>query len=213
MSPRTQKQFREIREEKRTLIMDVALEHFANNGFHATTINHIAEHAAISKGLMYNYFNSKEGLLAAIIQRSVSEVYEYFDIDRDGYLTEGDFEFFIRKMAQILKEKQSLWRLFLQLMMQNAVREQFLNYFLGGKSLIKSGNGDVKGFFLSDIIKTITEYFIRKKDSKPKDYDPLLEMNMFILTMKGFAITYIYMDQDDENYFDKTVNNIIELYK
>jgi hypothetical protein len=38
-------------------------------------------------------------------------------------------------------------------------------------------------------------------------------MNMFILTMKGFAITYIYMDQDDENYFDKTVNNIIELYK
>ena len=43
--------------------MDVALQHFANKGFHATTIYHIAEHAGISKGLMYNYFNSKEELL------------------------------------------------------------------------------------------------------------------------------------------------------
>ncbi len=29
MSPRTPKQFQDIREEKKTLIMDVALEHFA----------------------------------------------------------------------------------------------------------------------------------------------------------------------------------------
>ena len=44
MSPRTPLQFEEIREEKRNLIMDTALEHFAREGFHATTINHIAKH-------------------------------------------------------------------------------------------------------------------------------------------------------------------------
>ena len=71
MSPRTPKQFEEIREEKKTLIMDVALEHFANEGYHNTTINHIAKHAGISKGLMYNYFESKEELLAEIINRSM----------------------------------------------------------------------------------------------------------------------------------------------
>ena len=60
MSPRTPQQFEEIREEKMTLIMDIALEHFANEGYHTTTINHIARHAGISKGLMYNYFESKE---------------------------------------------------------------------------------------------------------------------------------------------------------
>ena len=54
--------------------MDVALEHFANEGYHATTINHIAKHAGISKGLMYNYFESKEALLKAIIHKSVTEV-------------------------------------------------------------------------------------------------------------------------------------------
>ena len=96
MSPRTPQQFREIREEKMTLIMDVALEHFSNIGFHATTINHIAKHAGISKGLLYNYFKSKEDLLAAILNRSLTDIYNDFDSDHDGTLTGDEFERFIR---------------------------------------------------------------------------------------------------------------------
>ena len=41
MSPRTAQQFKEIREEKMNLIMDVALEHFAKEGYFRTTISHI----------------------------------------------------------------------------------------------------------------------------------------------------------------------------
>ena len=55
-------------------------------------------------------------------------------------------------------------------------------------------------------------YFVRKKDRKGSSYDPYLDLTMFILTLKGFAITYVYMNPDDE-YFEKTVNNIIALYK
>ena len=58
-----------------TLIMDVALEHFANNGFHAQPSAILARHAGISKGLMYNYFKSKEELLGEIINRSITEIY------------------------------------------------------------------------------------------------------------------------------------------
>jgi AcrR family transcriptional regulator len=213
MSPRTPKQFQEIREEKKALIMDVALQHFANEGYYKTTINHIARHAGISKGLMYNYFDSKEALLGAIIQRSVLEVYTYFDIDKDGYLSEEEFEFFVRRVTQMLKEKQSFWRLFFQLLMQNEVREQFLKSFVSYGSLIRSAIENKAGLFVSEIMKTITEYFIRKKDRKGPDYDPYLELNMFIISLKGFAITYIYMDQGDEIYYEKTVNRIIELYK
>ena len=137
MSPRTQQQFQEIREEKKTLIMDVALKHFANEGYYRTTINHIARHAGISKGLIYNYFESKESLLYGIISKSVLELYKYFDINRDGYLSEAEFEFFVRRIAQILKEKQTFWRLFFQLLMQNEVREQFLKEFLGSGSLLE----------------------------------------------------------------------------
>ncbi len=143
MSPRTSRQNEEIREEKTALIMDTALMHFANEGYYATTINHIAKHAGISKGLMYNYFDSKEALLKAIMGKSIAEVMNFFDIDRDGYLSEQEFEFFVRKINVMLKEKRSFWRLLFQLLMQNEVREQFLKSFVGSNSLEHSG--DVPG--------------------------------------------------------------------
>ena len=133
MSPRTPKQFEDIREERKTLIMNVALEYFAKEGYHNTTINQIAKSAAISKGLLYNYFDSKESLLSEIIMRSVTEGYAYFDSNRDGYLTEEEFEFFVRKISLMLKEKQTFWRLLFQLLMQNEVREKFLNSFIGSQ--------------------------------------------------------------------------------
>lgn len=212
MSPRTKLQFEEIREEKKSLIMNTALEHFAREGFHGTTVNHIAKHAGISKGLLYNYFKSKEDLLDSIIRRSVSEVYDYFDIDRDGVLSVDEFEFFIRKIAQILKEKQTFWRLLVQVLMQDEVREKFLTAFMGTESLLEAAKYSGEGHFISRIMKTFSDYFERKKAARGPDYDPVLELSMFILTIKGFAITYIYTDQDNE-YFEKSVNNIIALYK
>jgi AcrR family transcriptional regulator len=213
MSPRTPKQFREIREEKKTLIMDVALEHFANEGYFKTTITHISRHAGISKGLMYNYFKSKEVLLEEIIHRSILDIYIKFDINKDGYLSEEEFVSFVGKITHLLKEKRSFWRLFFQLIMQKEVRAKFLKSFTGSGSHIQSASGNKTGLFVSDIMRTFTDYFIRKGKNKGADYDPYLELNMFIISLKGFALTYIYMDQEEDIYFEKTVNRIIELYK
>jgi AcrR family transcriptional regulator len=213
MSPRTQQQLEEIRVEKRNLIMDTALEYFAKEGYHATTINQIAQQAGISKGLMYNYFRSKETLLKAIIERSIMEIYKEFDVNRDGYLSEEEFEFFIRRISVILREKKSFWRLFFQILMQSDVRKQFLDTFLGSDSLIKSGFSPRKDLFATRIMKMITDYFMRKKLIKEYDYDPVLDIQMFLITIKGFAITTIYADNYEEVDYDSTVNKIIELYK
>jgi AcrR family transcriptional regulator len=213
MSPRTAKQYKEIREEKRTLIMDTALEHFANEGYYATTINHIAKHAGISKGLMYNYFESKEALLKAIIHKSVIEVFNYFDIERNGYLTEEEFEFFIRKINVILREKRSFWRLLFQLLMQNDVREQLIESFLKSDSLVRSGILPGENLSTSQIMKMITDYFLRKKEKMGDKYDPKVEINMFIITLEGFAITSIYSDSNDNENNEKAINRIIELFK
>jgi AcrR family transcriptional regulator len=213
MSPRTAKQYKEIREEKRTRIMDTALEHFANEGYYATTINHIAKHAGISKGLMYNYFESKEALLKAIIHKSVIEVFNYFDIERNGYLTEEEFEFFIRKIKVILREKRSFWRLLFQLLMQNDVREQLIESFLKSDSLVRSGILPGENLSTSQIMKMITDYFLRKKEKMGDKYDPKVEINMFIITLEGFAITSIYSDSNDNENNEKAINRIIELFK
>jgi len=213
MSPRTSRQNEEIREEKIALIMNTALLHFANEGYYATTINHIAKHAGISKGLMYNYFDSKEALLKAIMQKSIAEVMNYFDIDRDGYLSEQEFEFFVRKINVMLKEKRSFWRLLFQLMMQNEVREQFLKSFVGTGSLEHAGI--IPGLELpaSRIMGMITDYFVRKKENRGEGYDPFLELKMFLITLKGYAITSIYTDEAEERDNDRAINRIIELFK
>jgi len=210
MSPRTPKQYEEIREEKIALIMDTALEHFANEGYYRTTINHIARHAGISKGLMYNYFESKEALLKAIIHKSVNEVYKYLDINRDGYLSGEEFEFFIRKINVLLKEKRYFWRLLMQLLMQNDAREQFLKSFPESDSLIHPGHEPGDNYYPLQMMKMITDYFLRKKESIGKQHDADSEINMFLITMIGFAVKSIYSDADDN---DKAINRIIELFK
>ena len=213
MSPRTPQQFEDIREEKRALIMDVALEHFAKEGYHNTTISHIAKHAGISKGLMYNYFESKEELLTEIINSSLNDISVYFDPDHDGYLTEAEFELFIRKLFLILREKLSFWRLFYQFLMQKDVREQFIKKHLGSLNAVELVNTSGSSMFLTNMAKMMAEYFQRKSDRQPSGYDPILDMNMFIYTIEGFGMVSVYMDNFDEIYYEKTINRIIELYK
>ncbi len=212
MSPRTPQQFEEIREEKRTLIMDTALQHFANEGFHNTTISHIAKHAGISKGLMYNYFKSKEELLDRIINRSMDDIFSHFDPDHDGYLTEDEFEMFVRILCNHIRENLSFWRLFYQLLLQKDVRERFLESYIGtSTSIQKLYTGDGMSA-IGDFAKLMQDYFARKKDNKPEGYDPMLELNMFIYTLEGFTIVNSYLN-DVDDYYDKTINRIIELYK
>jgi AcrR family transcriptional regulator len=213
MSPRSSKQFEEMREEKKMLIMDTALEHFANSGYYSTTINHIAKHAGISKGLMYNYFESKEALLKAIINKSVTEIYSYFDTNRDGYLSQDEFEYFVRKINTLLMEKRPFWRLMTQLLMQNEVREQFLKSFAGTDSLLKSGINTGKDLPVSQIMNLIADYFMRKKDKMNADYDPIVDLNMFLIALKGLAITTIYSDDVEYQNNEKIINRIIKLYK
>lgn len=212
MAPRTQRQFEEMREEKRALIMDTALMHFANEGYHNTTISHIAKHAGISKGLMYNYFNSKEELLNKIIDRSMEDIFIHFDPDHDGYLSEDEFELFIRVLFTHVRENLSFWRLFYQLVLQKDVRDQFLKSYIGGTNSVQEFS-PVNGIsILSVFTSMMRAYFTRKKEKKPEGYNPVLELNMFIYTLEGFTMVSAYLDEVDD-YYDKAINRIIELYK
>ena len=52
---------------KKQLIMDKALELFAEQGFEATSVQQITEHCGISKGAFYLSFKSKDELILAMI--------------------------------------------------------------------------------------------------------------------------------------------------
>lgn len=66
MSPRTTSQNEIIRAQRKNEILEAALTVFAERGYAASTIEQVARAAGTSKGLVYNYFQSKEALLKAI---------------------------------------------------------------------------------------------------------------------------------------------------
>jgi AcrR family transcriptional regulator len=209
VTPRTRKQIQIIRDERKNQIMDTALVQFASVGYHNTTISDIAKNAGISKGLMYNYFSSKEELLSGIISRSMEEITTYFDPNHDGFLSEEEFELFVRKYFLMLREKKVFWRLFFQLILQKDVSEQFLKPFVNEQSR----QINTHSFFPAIVSRMIIEYFMRKKERNTESYDPLMDMNMFIYTIEGFSRITVLHDNIDEKYYEKTIDRITEMYK
>ncbi|MBU4194507.1 MAG: TetR family transcriptional regulator, partial [Actinobacteria bacterium] len=62
-------------EERRTFaILDAAFHVFSVNGYHNATVDDIAQEAGVSKGTCYQYFESKEDIFIATIDRTLDKV-------------------------------------------------------------------------------------------------------------------------------------------
>jgi len=55
--------------DKRTAILDAALELISERGFHNTPVSLIAETAGVSTGIVYHYFSSKEELISELYKK------------------------------------------------------------------------------------------------------------------------------------------------
>jgi AcrR family transcriptional regulator len=119
--PRTPQQYEEIREVKRELIRKNALQLFATEGYYAASIQDIAAKAGISKGLMYNYYESKEQLLKEIVTEGFDRIMEMIDPDRDGVLTSREMEGLFDELFRILREEREFWSFYFSILPQPGV--------------------------------------------------------------------------------------------
>lgn len=62
-------------EDRRIAILDAALEVFGSRGFHAASIDEIAQAAGISKALIYEHFPSKKDLHVSLLERHAQEIF------------------------------------------------------------------------------------------------------------------------------------------
>lgn len=62
--------------ERRNQLVEVGRAVFAEKGYDATSVEEIAERAAISKPIVYEHFGGKEGLYAVIVDREMDFVIE-----------------------------------------------------------------------------------------------------------------------------------------
>lgn len=121
MSPRTKQQFENIRVERKSHIMNAALELFAMEGYHNTSIHKIAVKAGISKGLMYNYFDNKEDLIRTIIIDGLDRLVYLLDPNRDGSITKEELKLFIELSFEMMRKDLHFWTLYFSLMTQPQV--------------------------------------------------------------------------------------------
>jgi TetR/AcrR family transcriptional regulator, fatty acid metabolism regulator protein len=69
----------QLRVEKQTVIFEAALKVFRQKGFHKARIADIAAQAGISYGLVYHYYNNKEGLFNAILHLWWEDLYRLME--------------------------------------------------------------------------------------------------------------------------------------
>jgi TetR/AcrR family fatty acid metabolism transcriptional regulator len=69
----------EQQKTKRARILAAAAEVFATRGFQEAHISHIAQTAGVADGTIYLYFPSKESLLVALFEDSVSRFFRQLD--------------------------------------------------------------------------------------------------------------------------------------
>ena len=196
MAPRTQEQFELIRENRRKQIMDTALNLFAAEGYSNCSISMLAQKAGISKGLMYNYFKSKEELLTAIIENGLDEIMHLLDPNSDGILQSEELQHFIRNVFSNMRHNREFWTLYVSVILQPGVKE-----------LMKE-----KPFFnyMERFYPLLNGYFEKKGCE-----DPYLEMLTLSALIEGFGILMIYAYpalEIPEEVLNKLENRIISQF-
>lgn len=194
--PRSKEQFREIREARKGQIMQTAMDLFAKEGYGHISIATLAKEAGISKGLIYNYFESKEQLLKEILDTGIEEIMHYFDPDHDGVLTEEEFALFIRKTFQLLKKDKEFWMKFFRLLIQPNVTPLLIN-----SSLVP---------FMHAYFGMFETYF-REQGFK----DPMLEVLNLSALLEGLGMMMVFYDGLtglSEELYEKLEERIIDTY-
>ncbi|MEA2042195.1 MAG: TetR/AcrR family transcriptional regulator [Bacteroidota bacterium] len=191
MSPRSKKQFEDIKKQKKKEIMQAALETFGTMGYHAATISQITKKAKISKGLIYSYFDSKEALLKEVVIQGLESIFNIFDPNKDGVLTEDEFEYFIDKMFNVLQNNHKFWKLYFSVLITEEVLEIVEQQITA---------------YIQPFIETLTDYYRRHNKANPE-----IHATMFGSMLDGVSMGCII---DPKNYPVEEVKKLlIEKFK
>ena len=105
---------------KQQRLTDAAIELFADRGYFHTTTAEISARAGVAAGTLYLYFDSKDDLLIAALNRFI-DGFEA-DVLRSGYSSptfEGRIDAFVHRYLTFLEEHPDLARVFLVELRQN----------------------------------------------------------------------------------------------
>jgi AcrR family transcriptional regulator len=191
MAPRTAEQYEEIKRKKASLIIEMALLRFSEDGYKSASMQSIAKEAKVSKGNLYNYFESKEALLESVLRSGLDQFSEFYKQLESKIPSEKNFEKVIRSNFDMIKSNKLFWKLYFNLVSQPSAQLLF---------------AQIIGPYLEKYMKIFETYFQEKGDKNPAATALLLGSSL-----DGISLGYIMMG---EMYpLDEVVDKLIEKFK
>ena len=190
MSPKTEKQYEEMRQRSAAIILQAALELFGHKGYHSTSISQIAKEAGVSKGLIYNYFSSKEALLEAIVVEAAKVGEGLMEILEQEQSTQEKLKLLIESSFALIQSNLHYWKLMTSLAFQPEVVEKF-------EDMIKNKSQEI-----FDVLEAL---FAEMNVANPKE-----EAYFLGATMDGIALHY--MNMGEVYPLEKMINYTIQKF-
>lgn len=103
-------------EQRRQQLLSVAMELFAEKGYHATSIADIIERASVARGTFYNYFESKRQIFGQLLDLMFDSVMRVaFPIDlASSEPVPAQIQRLIGGFCELLQERLPLTRILLE---------------------------------------------------------------------------------------------------
>lgn len=195
MAPRKPEKFEEIREQSKRTIIASATKVFSEFGYQAT-IEKIAKAANISKGLIYNYFKSKDDLLEAIFM----EGFPFFDKILN---IQDKNDTALEKLGQVLKtftrslqENLTFWKLYQSVMSHPIISSKLTKF---------------KEYYESVFSPLLFSIFQELNGNTMNEMEIQIEILIFASIMDGIAFDYTIMG--DDYPLELVIDTIIKKYE
>ncbi|MFT6211826.1 MAG: AcrR family transcriptional regulator [Bacteroidia bacterium] len=176
MAPRSPQQFAEIREERKHQILEAALSVFAQDSYNGASMAAVAKKAKVSKGLIYNYFKSKEEILISLVVDVFDEVMDQLDLNLGEPLTKDSFIQVIEKSVDEVVKNPQRWKLYMSLSFQPDVMPILMEQMMP----------KIQPFMIA-----VSNYFIAKGHE-----DPMTMMRYYSAVLDGVQM-HILMDSEN----------------
>ena len=187
--PRTKEQNEAIRTEKRQLIMNSSLQLFAENGFEHTSIDSIAQHAKISKGLIYNYFKDKDDLLHQILISGMKTIFENLRSE----ITMEDFVADSEKFFDYTLENKEFFKLYTIISVQPRARQKI--------GIIRNESEHLRGTLIN---------LFKKHFGEERAFQEIL---LYSIVLKGFSIIAAFEDEQNSVFTDILKKTVVDFMK
>lgn len=125
--------FRNLPEDKRSRILDAAIEEFAAHSYHRASVGRIVARAEIPKGSLYQYFVDKKDLYRYVLQLGLEKKLAYAAGLREGTVADegffGAMRGFLAAGMQMAREYPQLSAIADSLMRDGELRDEMLGEF------------------------------------------------------------------------------------